>query len=221
MHTQTQPYSDISEERIKEILTRYDQIMQELSARLMRLNEELAGIRAERIPDEWICADALSGGSIREACSGSVRTDAGFGDLLDRFEAFRNQSMDEKYHQIEAVLRTKQEVSRVMCACDVLPRILREVLSIVYMECGVYSVGISEAAQRLQVSKSTVERRRKQGIEGIRKIFISPLSTDEIIALTPDETNRLFIRKYRRKPTRVLLPSPETEDADNADVGDP
>ena len=212
MHTQIQPFSDISEDRIKEILTRHDQIVQELSARLRRLNEELSALQAERIPDEWIRSDALSGGSVREISGGSIIPDAGFTDLIDRFETFRNQSMNEKYHQIEAVLRTKREVSRVMCAFDVLPQILREVLSIVYMECGVYSVGISEAAQRLEVSKSTVERRRKQGIEIIRKIFVSALSNDEIIALTPDETNRLFIRKYRRNPARVLPQVRETDE---------
>lgn len=211
MYINIQSGTEISVERIKEILSRHEQILQELSERLRRLNEELTKLRAERIPDEWIRTDALSGGSIREIYSGSIRPDAGFTDLLERFEAFRNQSINEKYHQIEAVLRTKQEVSRVMCAYDVLPQMLREVLSIVYMECGVYSVGISEAAQRQQVSESTAERRRKQGIEIIRKIFISPLTTDEIIALTPDETNRMFIRRYRKKPSKVLSPTQEAD----------
>ena len=193
----------ISEDQIKEILIRHETILAEKEAQTARVQREIAQLCAQHVPEEWIISEALSAAPYREIHDVPTAGDSGSEHVLGCFEDYLERRVEEKCRQAEAYLRDAASAARVLYACGVLPVKLREVVRIVYMECGSYSVGIREAAERLEISISTANRRRRQGIAMIGRIYASGLRNEEIIALTPDEVQRRFGKdRCRDTPVR-------------------
>ena len=165
----------ITEERIKMILSKREKMLRDINEKVILLIKDL-----DRIDDDLITEKSIHAVSINmmPSAQGGVKKD--LSDLIIKLQRDREETKNELYKMIRLLSDQEYMINRVWACFLALDDPYYTMLNQLYVENDLYEA----VRQQIDMSPTTFERHRKKALTLIAEYVDSQLSVSEIMSMS-------------------------------------
>lgn len=169
-------YAEIDNSMIVRTIAAYEELTDHIHERLTKNYDSLKRRLEQREKDELIFVASIPGGELAKPVIPKDVSDA----YTHYIELCREQIRDT-YRSVIELTERQETMNRIMACYNLLPQKEHQILQILYEESGSYKEGVLSAISQLDITKATIDRRRKNALVTIREKYDSDLSQMALI----------------------------------------
>lgn len=175
----------VTEERIKMILSKREKMLRDINEKVILLIKDL-----DRIDDDLITEKSIHAVSINmmPSAKGGVKKD--LSDLIIKLQRDREERKNELYKMIRLLSDQEYMINRVWACFLALDDPYYTMLNQLYVENDLYEA----VRQQFDMSPTTFERHRKKALTLIAEYVDSQLSVSEIMSMSHSNKPKLNSR---------------------------